>query len=218
MKINDWFRRIVKLVCPPLLIIFFLKIGKIIFGKRLFDGDDALFMREVSLCRIYGEYGCGQSTMYVLKHSGIHVYCAESSASWAMKFNHSTDRNGSRRIVQHIDLGETGDWGRPLSYSHRSQFSSYTDWIWSQDQKPDLVLIDGRFRVCCFLTSLKFANEGTVILFDDYRDRRHYHIVEKYVSPDETCGRQSKFIVPPRNKIDFDELEQDIASFRLVMD
>ena len=33
---------------------------------------------------------------------------------------------------------------------------------------PDLILIDGRFRVCCFLSSLKYGNVGTKILFDDY--------------------------------------------------
>ena len=32
----------------------------------------------------------------------------------------------------------------------------------------DCVLVDGRFRVCCFLTSLKNAEQGTRIIFDDY--------------------------------------------------
>ena len=80
------------------------------------------------------------------------------------------------------------------------------------------MLIDGRFRVCCFLTSLKFAKEGTKIIFDDYTTRRHYHIVEEHVSRAETCGRQCLFIVPPKSEIDFERLQKDIDAFRNVMD
>ena len=49
-------------------------------------------------------------------------------------------------------------------------------------KSPKLVIVGGRFRVCYFLTSLKFAEEGTKILFDDYANRPHYHFVEKYGS------------------------------------
>ena len=61
---------------------------------------------------------------------------------------------------------------------------------------PDLVLIDGRFRVCCFLTSLARAEAGTILLFDDYRDRPLYHLVEEFVQPSRQCGRQTAFVVP----------------------
>jgi hypothetical protein len=37
--------------------------------------------------------------------------------------------------------------------------------------KPDLVLIDGRFRLACFLHPLLAAAPGTPILFDDYTNR-----------------------------------------------
>ena len=83
---------------------------------------------------------------------------------------------------------------------------------------PKLVLVDGRFRVCCFLTSLKFAKEGTKIIFDDYIDRPYYHFVEKYLPREMECGRQCLFIVPSKSKIDMNELNKDIDSFRNVMD
>ena len=90
--------------------------------------------------------------------------------------------------------------------------------MWKQKKTPKLVLVDGRFRVCCFLTSLKFAEEGTKIIFDDYTNRPQYHFVEKYVSRFKECGRQSMFVVPSKANIDMDELEKDIVSFRNVMD
>ena len=97
-------------------------------------------------------------------------------------------------------------------------FPDYTDYIWKQSEKPTLVLIDGRFRVCCFLTSLKFAEAGTKIIFDDYVNRPYYHFIEKYVSRINECGRQCLFIVPSKIKIDIDSLNKDIDAFRFVMD
>ena len=83
---------------------------------------------------------------------------------------------------------------------------------------PKLVLVDGRFRVCCFLTSLKFAEAGTKIIFDDYVNSPHYHFIEKYVSRINQCGRQCLFIVPTKSKIDMNSLNKDIDAFRFVMD
>ena len=79
-------------------------------------------------------------------------------------------------------------------------------------------LFDGRFRVCCFLTSLKFAEEGTKIIFDDYTNRPHYHFIENYVSRVKVFGRQCMFVVPSKAEIDMAELVKDIASFRNVTD
>ena len=83
---------------------------------------------------------------------------------------------------------------------------------------PDTVLIDGRFRVCCFLTSLKYANENTKIIFDDYNNRPYYHVVEKFIKKEQTCGRQTLFIVKNKNKINFDLLNIEINNFHYVMD
>jgi hypothetical protein len=48
---------------------------------------------------------------------------------------------------------------------------------------PELILIDGRFRVGSFLTSYQRAIPGTIILFDDYYSRPEYHFVEKIELP-----------------------------------
>ena len=120
-------------------------------------------------------------------------------------------------IIKHIDLGKVGSWGTPISYIKSHNFKNYTDFIWEQSVKPKLVLIDGRFRVCCFLTSLKLADAGTKIIFDDYVNRPQYHYIEKYVSRIKECGRQCLFIVPPKKEIDMDLLDKDIELFRFVM-
>jgi hypothetical protein len=53
----------------------------------------------------------------------------------------------------------------------------------SQGIDPDLILIDGRFRVSCFLYSVLHCKPGVRILWDDYLNRPEYHFVENVLSP-----------------------------------
>ena len=187
--------------------------------STLFDGDDALFKSILVNTQLYGEFGCGASTKWVLSNTNAEVLAVDTSKHWIEEVTMALDAESERRArFLHVDLGELGDWGRPKSYEKTSHFPMYTDWLWNQPRKPDTVLIDGRFRVCSFLTSLKYADEGTNIIFDDYTDRPHYHVVEKFLPRESACGRQCLFKVPSRSQIDFEDLESEIRNFRYVMD
>ena len=184
----------------------------------LFSRNDALFKRVLKNVKIYGEYGCGKSTVWVLRNTNAQVFSVDTSTYWINEVSKDNVENNARLMIRHVDLGDVGDYGYPIDYSKGDFFNLYTDFLWHQDEKPNVVLIDGRFRVCCFLTSLKFADEGTHIIFDDYMNRPEYHIVEKYVERVEHCGRLCLFIVPSPQEIDLDSLEKDIKNFRYVMD
>ncbi len=218
------FKRIIKLLIPPIIPYLYLKIfptkKKILPTKNnsLFDGDDFLFKKSIEGIKIYGEYGCGLSSKWMLKNTSSIVISVDSSKEWVEKVKTENKNHQSRLKIKYVDLGKVGDWGRPISYLKCINFSDYTDYIWKRSEKPKLVLVDGRFRVCCFLTSLKFADPGTKIIFDDYVNRPHYHFVEKYVSRMNECGRQCLFVVPSKNSIDMDALNKDIDFFRFVMD
>ena len=209
--------KILKACLPP---IFIAAVRKIRFDSPndLFDGDDALFKDLVKKVDVYGEYGCGKSTKWVLNNASAYVIAVDTSSEWVDAVTRDNQSNNDRLNIHHSDLGTVGEWGRPLSYEKMDDFSDYTDYIWKQNKSPKLVMVDGRFRVCCFLTSLKLAEEGTKILFDDYTNRPQYHFVEKYVSRVKEYGRQCLFVVPLKSEIDMDELDRDIASFRIVMD
>jgi len=183
----------------------------------LFSRNDALFKRVLKNVKIYGEYGCGKSTVWVLRNTNAQVFSVDTSRYWINEVAQDDIENNARLMIKHVDLGDVGDYGYPIDYSKSDFFNLYTDFLWHQDEKPNVVLIDGRFRVCCFLTSLKFADEGTHIIFDDYINRPEYHIVEKYVERVEHCGRLCLFIVPSPQEIDLDRLEKDINNFRYVM-
>ena len=68
--------------------------------------------------------------------------------------------------------------------------------MWTFNLKADVILIDGRFRVASFLFSLINAKEGSIIIFDDYMNRPHYHVVEEVLEVYENFGRQAVFKVP----------------------
>jgi hypothetical protein len=185
----------------------------------LFDGDDALFKSILKDAKVYGEYGCGASTEWVLSNTSANVYSVDTSKVWVEKVSRKFDSESLKKAnIHHVDLGEVGDWGRPLTDDKKDDFHLYTNWLWSNVAKPDTVLIDGRFRVCCFLTSLKYAAVGTRILFDDYVNRRKYHVVEQFVKIEQACGRQALFVVPNKSDIDYKMLDKEIANFRNDMD
>lgn len=202
---------------PPIVFTVYRKLRGSNGVDELFDGDDALFKSEVMNAEVYGEYGCGDSTKWVLNQTSAKVIAVDTSSNWVRAVQNDNQEKNARLNIYHANLGEVGNWGRPLSYLRQSDFDDYTDYIWSQIEKPTVVLVDGRFRVCCFLTCLKFAAEGTRVIFDDYINRPNYHFVEKYVPRVRECGRQCLFIVPPKRDIDIDELQKDIAAFRNVM-
>jgi hypothetical protein len=122
----------------------------------------------------------------------------------------------ARADLHHVDLGPVGEWGRPTSYARRERFGDYFEYIWQGERAPDVVLIDGRFRVACFLTSVLRSAPETSLIFDDYVNRPYYHIVEEILPRREVCGRQALFVTDGgMNKSDAQAL---LEQFRHVMD
>ena len=179
----------------------------------LFDGDDSLFKEVIRETQVYGEYGCGLSTEWVAQNTDCDVISVDTSKQWVDKVLSKTTRKVN---LSYIDVGPVGGWGTPLTMSKAENFIKYAENIWQQDESPDTVLIDGRFRVCCFLVSLKYCKVNTKIIFDDYTTRPQYHYIEKYAKPIKTFGRQALFIISSKDNIDSDELAIDIEKFRYL--
>ncbi len=184
----------------------------------LFDNNDTLFKKYLIKSDVFAEYGCGQSTCWVLKNTTAQILSVDTSIEWIKKIKKLKVYDEKKIKLKHIDVGKVKNWGFPTNYSKRDSFIDYTNWVWKQSLIPDTVLIDGRFRVCCFFTCLKFANEGTIIIFDDYFDRPYYHIVEKYLTVHKKCGRQAIFIILNKDKLDLKIIDEEIKNFRHVLD
>ena len=160
----------------------------------LFDGDDGLFKDIIKDINLYFEYGCGKSTEYMYRFTKSKIFSVDTSKEWINKIQSITDDKIDDRLnLKWIDVGEIENWGQPKSFKMRKNFTIYANWLWKQNKEPGLVLIDGRFRILCFLTTLRYSPIGTKIIFDDYKDRQLYHIVEEFSPVIDRCGRQALF-------------------------
>ena len=211
-------KKIVRSFTPPILYKFLSSVYKINknYENTLFDGDDRLFKNLIKNTDVYGEYGCGQSTIWVSKNFDINIYSVESDHFWKKKISKKIKNN--KCTIYYANIGKVKSWGRPLNYKREIFFKYYTDYIWKQKYKPTVILIDGRFRVCCFLTSLINGNTGSKIIFDDYNNREHYHYIEKYIKPVKKSERQSLFIIPKKKYLNIKKIKKSIDNFRYVFD
>jgi hypothetical protein len=181
----------------------------------LFDGQGGLFEELAKGVRVYGEYGVGQSTRFIHDRTEARILAVDTSKEW-VEATKASIGDTDRLFLEHVDLGELGEWGMPTTYRNRDKIDDYLNFIWTRSFDPDLVLIDGRFRVACFTTSLLAAKPGCRILFDDYVERPHYHVVEELLEPERVNARQALFVVPER--FDRAAAARMGDAFRLVRD
>jgi hypothetical protein len=172
----------------------------------------SLLVEALETAKSYLEFGCGLSTEFVSSAYSCRVRSVETSAFWA-ELVQGRVRSGTEVI--HIDLGPVGDYGIPLSYANRNHFVRYFEAGFEEGFDPDVILIDGRFRVACFLTCLMRASPGTKIVFDDYM-RPYYKVVEEFVKPLAMNQRQAMFVKP--ESIDVDQVRVLRDQFTYVME
>lgn len=145
------------------------------------------------------EYGSGGSTVYVTKDLRVPVVISvESDKQWIERVRDALGATDGKLILDYCDLGQVGEWGNPVNQEKISEFWRYPALPWQRARQfalvPDTVLIDGRFRVASFLTSLVSARVGTKILFDDYFDRPSYFVAENFCQVVERRGRMAVFV------------------------
>lgn len=173
----------------------------------------SLFLEALEPAKSYLEFGSGLSTEFASTISGLRVRTVDTSADWALRVQ---ERVRADVEVIHVDLGPVGPWGRPVSYERRNFFGRYFEAGFDGGFDPDVVLIDGRFRVACFLSALLLSGPGTKIIFDDYSERPHYRVVEEVLQPKKTNSRQALFVRP--ELIDVMQVEALRNDFRNVLE
>lgn len=147
--------------------------------------------------RCYLEYGCGGSTLYAANAKVQTIISVDTDQAWVNAVKAALTSTQTQLIIEYCDVGEVAEWGTPKNRNKAENFWRYIVLPWQNCRNtqlhPDMVLIDGRFRVAAFLYSLLSARVGTPILFDDYFDRPHYHIVESFSDVQERHGRMAAF-------------------------
>ncbi|MFC7422216.1 hypothetical protein ACFQNF_20360 [Iodobacter arcticus] len=146
----------------------------------------------------YLEFGMGGSTVLAAWLGVKQIVSIDSSKEWIEKVASQIApiQSSSQIELLHAPIGETLEWGFPKDNQLQSQWPDYYSKPWRVAHDPGLVLIDGRFRVPCFLYSLLQLKPGAIILWDDYLDRSEYHHIEQHLTPVAYFGNMAQFLVP----------------------
>lgn len=167
------------------------------------DETVAFLGEKLGGSRCYLEYGAGGSTRMAVLARVPHVFSVESDPDFARAVRRAVSHDVRNTFVKvrTTNIGPTKEWGYPQSNDSVGLWPEYPLGIWryieAEGVTPDLVLIDGRFRVACFLASLLQTKPGAIILFDDYLGReKRYDSIEEYLKPKEYRDRLAVFEVP----------------------
>ncbi len=151
------------------------------------------------------EYGAGGSTLMAAEQQHSLVMAVENDRRWAKGIKQTlTQQFPDKPVHVHwVDTGPTMMWGRPKPKSRGDSWRNYPKYaleVWDKPffRHPDLVMIDGRFRTACFLTTMMRITRPVTVLFDDYTNRAAYHWIERYAAPLEICGRMARFGLVPQ--------------------
>ncbi|MDX5403408.1 MAG: hypothetical protein LPK02_14620 [Rhodobacterales bacterium] len=147
------------------------------------------------------EYGSGGSTVLAAE-LGKRVTSVESDRAWAqmMRDWFAAHPPAGQVDIVWADIGPTKEWGHPVDHSGWKNFARYPLDVWdlSGFAHPDLVLVDGRFRMGCALATAFRITRPVTLCFDDYADRPHYHQIETFLgAPTRIVGRLAVFHVTP---------------------
>jgi len=169
----------------------------------------------------YLEFGSGGSTIYACNDAKINtVISVDSDLIWIENVKKEVRLKETNLYIDYVNIGSVGDWGTPVNNDAFRDFWKYSTSPWQIAARgcfaPEVVLIDGRFRVACFLYTMLAARKDTLVLFDDYLDRPEYFIAERYCELKLKVGRMGIFLVSKQFSIE--NLVADYARYTLCSD
>jgi len=146
------------------------------------------FAAELAKAHSYFELGMGGSTLMAARSGVEQIVSVDSDNTWIEAVRMHPEiaprcANGSVSLL-YADIGPVADWGRPADRSAVRQWSRYISAGWAEwarrQSLPDLVLVDGRFRVaCCLSVTLVTAHLPSEalphILLHDVDEKRAYY-------------------------------------------
>lgn len=163
------------------------------------------------------EFGCGGSTVALVEAGIGHLLSVDSDPAWLGRVGRvpacAAAMAEGRLLLRHADIGPVGAWGRPSSPFVQPQWARYWRDPWDlMREPPDIVLVDGRFRVACALAGIpRLAGGGGLLLLHDFWHRQCYRApVLRHYAVEGSAG--SLVLLRPRMPVDAAQLAVDLAA------
>jgi hypothetical protein len=181
------------------------------------------FLAKLETSKFYLEYGSGGST-FLAAQKNTRFMVVDSDSFFLKAVKNKIEASGlydsSLQKYIYADIGLTGEWGCPVftfkTSKRLAKWACYPNCPWgeiSTGLSPDLILVDGRFRVACALTTIKNLchTTGWVLLVDDYLMRHYYQEIERFAILEKMLGSMAVFTHKPN--IDMLELDKALSSY-----
>jgi protein O-GlcNAc transferase len=150
----------------------------------MMDEDLKSFLLKICSGRNVLEFGSGGSTLLIGPKSKKMI-SIESDVKFIKTLKPKMSLQPKIKLI-HANIGPTTFYGKPLEITKvlfKRKFKNYTNikkiLLDESNFEPDVILIDGRFRVACFLQCIIEYDTPIIIIFDDYFDRPYYHIIDQ---------------------------------------
>jgi hypothetical protein len=172
-------------------------------GKPHLFGDEPVFFERVlgQGVRNYQEFGLGGSTLAAARAGAQALVAVDSDGAWVRAVQSHPEVApliaSGRATILHADIGPVGEWGSPADKTHAIQFHRYLSIPWREWARrkalPDLIYIDGRFRVsCCYSIAAVFAGADVppprILMHDVVPERGSYFDAFQFLNVVEQVG------------------------------
>lgn len=156
-----------------------------------FDSPESTswFLHQLRGAKRYLEYGTGGSTYQAAK-LGLDFIAVDTDPYFLDSVRamvHAAGLGRAGQVFRFANIGWTRTWGRPrgrVTEARRELFRRASDPPPEcfEGRMPDLVLIDGRFRVASAFKvfNMLCTQPGWTVVVDDYADRPEYRAIEEY--------------------------------------
>ena len=186
--------------------------NKIDFGSKK---SNLYFKKCLKSSKFYLEYGAGASTFFAKKNKKKFISLEADKSFYSF-----LKRNIKQ--IKYLDIGPTKYFSIPLLpvciiKKKINYYSNYMTNIYnSLGVIPDLILIDGRFRILTTLKIIRFLKkkkaQNITIIIDDYLVREHYKNIENIITV-QLVGRFGIIKYNPRIIINNKKLDLLINNF-----
>tara|TARA_B110000114_G_C14899188_1_gene319965 strand:- start:21 stop:674 length:654 start_codon:yes stop_codon:yes gene_type:complete len=186
--------------------------NKIDFGSKK---SNLYFKKCLKSSKFYLEYGAGASTFFAKKNKKKFISLEADKSFYSF-----LKRNIKQ--IKYLDIGPTKYFSIPLLpiciiKKKINYYSNYMTNIYnSLGVIPDLILIDGRFRILTTLKIIRFLKKkkakNITIIIDDYLVREYYKNIENIITV-QLVGRFGIIKYNPRIIINNKKLDLLINKF-----
>jgi len=146
--------------------------------------EQALLQACLDCTNHYVEFGSGGSTVLAFRTVAGTITSVDSSSKWldSVATHCQQAPNTNKLNLIHVDIGPLKELGYPADETRRDHWPDYHTGVWDKikNTAADTYLIDGRFRVACFIQTLLHASSDAIVLVHDFRNRNIYSVMNDF--------------------------------------